>query len=114
MEELNDPAVWRRDDSAKEYSCTRDADENSLLFVVKWDDTSFPVLYPGADVKDAAAVKGARYLEFEAKSWQDKVENDMYHMKVIFVWRDGSVKENGFAPCGRHLKYWLRNVRVLK
>lgn len=142
LAELDDPKAWKRSDSAKDYACTWDAGEGSLLFEVKWDDSTFPVLYPGADVRDAAAVDGARYLEFEAKSWQDKVENDMGHMKVIFTARDGVVKTNGFAPLGfgwekrrvaipegvsavrfiqigfaprgRHLKLWLRNVRLLK
>lgn len=126
----------------KEYSCTWNAEEKCLFFELKWDDSTWPVLYPGADIRDAAMVKGARYLEFEAKSWQDKVENDMGHVKAFFVGRDGCVKTNGFAPLGfdwekrrvaipegmsdirtikigfaprgRHLKYWLRNIRVLK
>lgn len=142
LPELDDPKVWKRSDSAKEYACTWDEKEKSLLFELKWDDSTFPVLFPGADIRDAEAVKGSRYLEFEAKSWQDKVENDMGHMKVIFTGRDGGAKTNGFAPLGfswekrrvaipngmsvlryiqigfaprgRHLKFWLRNIRLLK
>ena len=142
LDELNDPSAWKRSDSAKEYACTWDDEEKSLLFELKWDDSTFPVLFPRADIRDAEAVKGSRYLEFEAKSWQDKVENDMGHMKVIFTGRDGGAKTNGFAPLGfswekrrvaipkgmsvlryiqigfaprgRHLKFWLRNLRLLK
>lgn len=139
---LNDPKAWHRNDSAKSYHCGWDEKEKGVLFEVEWDAANFPVLYPYAEMSGRESFEGVRYIEFEAKSWQDKVENDMGHVKVLLIPEKGATKECGFqalgfewekrtvvvpegigaikqlrigfAPRGRHLKFWLRNVRLLK
>ena len=139
---LNDTASWTRNDSGNSYSAVFDAQEKSVLFEVKWDGSKGAWFFPVHRFKDSESFSGAKYLEFEVKSWQDKVENDMILTTVMCLYPDGSVKEVpydrpvfewerrrvklpddadqavgfrvGGLPKGKHLKYWIRNFRVLK
>ena len=52
---------------------------------------------------DGESLEGARYVEFEAKSWQDKVENDMGHVQLMLLYgADGTdgTKNAGFRAPG--------------
>ena len=140
---LEDPAVWRRNDSGHSYSCTYDEAEKAVRFDVVWTGETGPWFMPWHDLKlPGESFAGAKMLEFEVRSEQDKVEND-YNSAVFmptyadghavnihypppgFAWEkrrvamppdaDGVVSFRlGGAPGGRRLTFWIRNVRILK
>ena len=138
---LNDPKVWIRNDSGQKYKCSWDEKEKAVLFEVEWDGTTGQWFYPVVELADGESFEGARYVEFEAKSWQDKVENDMGHVKLMLLYPDGCKDAGfratgfewekraavmpsdagkvrkfriGFLPYGHQLKFWVRNFRALK
>ena len=140
---LNDPAAWKRNDSGNKYSCVYDTAEKAVRFDVEWDRSSGVWFFPVHEFAPGESFAGGRYLEFEVKSRQDKVENDMGHVEVMCLYKDGRpvkkapFKAQGFEwekrrallpedaeemrgfrigglPHGRKLKYWIRNFRIIK
>lgn len=140
---LEDPALWIRNDSGQTFSCMYDEAEKAIRWDVGWTGETGPWFMPRHELKlPDESFAGAKMLEFEVKSDQDKVEND-YHSAVLMpTWADGH-SENlhypppghnwevrrvalpsdaggvvsirlGGAPRGRRLTFWLRNVRLLK
>ena len=140
---LEDPTVWRRNDSGQSYSCTYDEIEKAVRFDVGWTGETGPWFMPWHDLKlPEESFADAKMLEFEVKSEQDKVENDYNSAVFMPTWADGHAvnihyPSPGFAwekrrvalppdaggivsfrlggaPRGRRLTFWLRNVRLLR
>jgi hypothetical protein len=140
---LNDPAAWKRNDSGSKYSCVYDKAEKAVRFDVEWDRSSGVWFFPVHEFAPGESFAGGRYLEFEVKSRQDKVENDMGHVEVMCLYRDrrpvkkAPFKAQGFEwekrrallpddaadmrgfrmgglPHGRKLNYWVRNFRLIR
>ena len=141
---LERPEAWKRNDSGNSYSCTWDEEEKAVRFDVTWDISSGVWFFPvhEFDFGDSESFEGARYMEFEVRNEQDKVENDMFCVEVMCLYKDkprGSLK---FKSPGKHwerrrvmlpedagkmtgfrigglisghkLTYWIRNFRILK
>ena len=140
---LEDPAAWRRNDSAQTYHCTYDETEKAVRFDVSWTGETGPWFMPWHDLKlPEESLEGAKMLEFEVKSEQDKVENDYNSAVFMPTYADGHAANIhypppgfnwevrrvalppdaggivsfrlGGAPRGRRLTFWLRNVRLLQ
>ena len=140
---LEDPAAWRRNDSGQTYSCTYDEAEKAVRFDVGWTGETGPWFMPWHDLKlPEESFEGAKMIEFEVKSEQDKVENDYNSAVFMPTWADGSSRNLhyappgfawekrrvalppeaggivsfrlGGAPRGRRLTFWIRNARILK
>ena len=140
---LNDPAAWKRNDSGSKYSCVYDKAEKAVRFDVEWDRSSGVWFFPVHEFAPGESFAGGRYLEFEVKSRQDKVENDMGHVEVMCLYRDrrpvkkAPFKAQGFEwekrrallpddaadmsgfrmgglPRGRKLAYWVRNFHLIR
>lgn len=103
---LNNPAAWRRNDSADEYRCTYDEAEGAVRFDVEWKPwTSRGAwFFPVHDLKlPEESMDGGRMLEFEVKSDQDKVENDFYEVVVMALYADGQCR---YLPYLRPYREW--------
>lgn len=140
---LEDPAAWRRNDSGQTYRCTYDEAEKAVRFDVGWTGETGPWFMPWHDLRlPAESFEGAKMIEFEVKSEQDKVENDYNSAVFLPAWADGRTQNIhypppghgwevrrvalppdaggivsfrlGGAPRGRRLTFWIRNVRLLK
>ena len=142
LERLNRPESWRRNDSGVRWSCRYDEREEGLRFDVAWKPDSSRWFYPECELKlPEETLADARYLEFEVKTVQDKVENDFSDQNVMlvgtppdeyltylaptFAWekrrvllppsaRRATSVRIGANPKGTRLTFWLRNVRLLK
>ncbi len=140
---LENPALWIRNDSAQTFSCIYDEGEEAIRWDVGWSGETGPWFMPRHELKlPEESFAGAKMLEFEVKSEQDKVENDYNSAVLMPTWADGhsvnlhyappgfdwevrrvalppdaggvvSIRLGG-APRGRRLTFWLRNVRLLK
>ena len=120
-----------------------DKAEKAVRFDVEWDRSSGAWFFPTHEFSPGESFAGGRYLEFEVKSRQDKVENDMGHVEVMCLYRNGlpvkkaPFKAQGFEwekrravlpedagemcgfrmgglPHGHKLTYWIRNFRLIK
>ena len=140
---LEDPALWRRNDSGQTYRCTYDEAETAIRWDVGWTGETGPWFMPWHDLKlPEESFEGAKMLEFEVKSEQDKVENDYNSAVFMPTWADGHAVNIhypppgfawekrrvalppdaggivsfrlGGAPRGHRLTFWLRNIRLLK
>ena len=93
----NDPALWRRNDSAQTYRISRDeAEGGAIRFDVAWtEDGTDRWFYPvrGLDLP-GESLAGAKAIEFEVKTAQDKVENNFGHSLAMLVYRDGRADRN--------------------
>lgn len=142
MPQLERPEAWTRNDSGNKYEAVFDEKEKTVRFDVEWDGSRGAWFFPVHTFADGESFEGAKYVEFEVKSWQDKVENDMILTTVMCLYPDGKVKESpydrpgfewerrrvklpddadkavafrvGGLPQGHQLKYWIRNFRILK
>ena len=82
-----DPAAWKRNDSAAEYSVRWDEKEQAVRFDVAWTDPGvgrwfYPVL-PLTLPRES--MKGVLRVAFEVKTAQDKVENDFGRRYLMLV-----------------------------
>ena len=82
-----DPAAWKRNDSAAEYSVRWDEKEQAVRFDVAWTDPGvgrwfYPVL-PLSLPRES--MKGVLRVAFEVKTAQDKVENDFGRRYLMLV-----------------------------
>lgn len=142
LKRLNRPESWRRNDSGVQWSCRYDEREEGLRFDVAWKPDSSRWFYPECKLKlPEESLADAKYLEFEVKTVQDKVENDFSDQNVMlvgtppdeyltylaptFAWEKRRVLlppsakmatsvRIGANPKGTRLTFWLRNVRLLK
>ena len=71
-----------------------------MRFEAKWDGSKGAWFFPIHMFGGGESFKGAKYVEFEVKSWQDKVENDMILTTVMCLYPDGNVKESPYSPPG--------------
>ena len=140
------PGDWARNTSASSFTATWDEKEKAVRFDVAWDD-------PGKDrwfypiyrlKKPQENLAGARLIEFEVKSVQDKVENDFKTQNLMLVFSNGpdrhlkfSVPMNGWEkryvvlddcdklddvvsirlganPLGMKCTFWVRGVKILR
>ena len=138
-----DASRWSRNDSASAYGTRTEADGTVRAFHLVWKGDADRWAYPRYQVGEGA-LRGAKMLEFEIRSEQDKVENDfvcanvfVYDAKgharpVSFVaplgnWETRRVDLSGVKdldrvcsiaiganPKGRDLTYFLRNVRLYR
>ena len=135
---------WVRNTSAKEYSCEWDEQEKAVRFHFKWDGkTNDQWFFPGylLDLPRESLSK-ARLITYEARSAQDKVENDYSSARMwvkgkkrssmsflnpvpVGTWEvrrqevgdvirecDATRIEFGGHPKGHDVTYWIRNVRI--
>ncbi|MBR2837306.1 MAG: hypothetical protein IKE55_00830 [Kiritimatiellae bacterium] len=91
-----DPAAWKRNDSAAEYSVRWDEKEQAVRFDVAWTDPGvgrwfYPVL-PLSLPRES--MKGVLRVAFEVKTAQDKVENDFGRRYLMLV-RSGKGGSSG-------------------
>ena len=142
---LNSPSAWTRNDSADTYRCVYDEAEQAVRFDVEWKPNSSrgAWFFPVHTLKlPEESLAGAKMIEFEVKTAQDKVENDFGEVVVMALYKDKPVRylpylrpmrewgvrraavssdsgeyiglRFGVTPAGRRLTYWIRNVRILK
>ena len=140
---LEDPALWIRNDSGQTFSCTCDEAEKAIRWDVGWTGETGPWFMPLHELRlPEESLEGAKMIEFEVKSAQDKVENDYNSAVFLPAWADGRSQNLhyappgfnwevrrvalppdaggivsfrlGGAPRGRRLTFWLRNVRILR
>ena len=139
---LERPEAWTRNDSGNSYSCVYDEEEKAVRFDVTWSKSSGVWFFPVHALAPGESFDGARYLEFEVKNLQDKVENDMFCVEVMCLYGDRPRKSAKFKSPGSHwelrrvmlpddagkmtafrigglihghrLSYWIRNFRILK
>jgi len=143
LPQLDSPSAWKRNDSGSKYSCTYDEREKSVRFDVEWDKSSGVWFFPVHEFAPGESFKGARYMEFEVKNQQDKVESDMFCVEVMCLYGKGrNHKSARFKSPGMHwerrrvmlppdagemtgfrvgglihghkLSYWIRNFRIIK
>ena len=140
---LEDPALWIRNDSGQTFSCTCDEAEKAIRWDVGWTGETGPWFMPLHELRlPEESLEGAKMIEFEVKSAQDKVENDYNSAVFMPAWADGRSQNLHYAPPGfnwevrrvalppdaggivsfrlggasrgRQLTFWLRNVRILR
>ena len=142
LERLNRPESWRRNDSGARWTCGYDDAEKAVRFDVSWKPGSPKWFYPECRLAlPGESPEGAKYLEFEVRTSQDKVENDFACQNVMLVgpasdshlgylapsdvWEKRRVRlppsassatalRLGANPKGSRLTFWLRNIRLLK
>ena len=91
---------WARNTSAHSYSCSWDESEQAVRFDVGWNDTQTDRwLYPVYRLKlPQESLSGAKMIQFEVKSAQDKVENDFDTQNLMLLFGDK-------AKADRHIPY---------
>lgn len=95
------PELWRKNSSAQEQTISFDEDEKALRFDFVWTVDNDRWAYPEHLLKlPEETFDGARFLEFDIKTTQDKVENDFNTQLVMLV--EGPEKELGKT---HHLGY---------
>ena len=142
LPELDNPSAWKRNDSGSKYACVRDEAENAVRFDVEWSGDTGAWFFPVYECASGVSFEGARYLEFEVKNRQDKVESDMFCVEVMALYKGRPHKSLRFkAPAmhwekrrvllpddagdmtgfrigglisGHELSYWVRNFRLIK
>ena len=91
---------WERNTSAHSYSCSWDESEQAVRFDVSWNDTQTDRwLYPVYRLKlPQESLSGAKMVQFEVKSAQDKVENDFATQNLMLLFGDKTKTD-------RHIPY---------
>lgn len=93
---------WRRNDSADSFACTWDDDEQAIRFDFSWmSEKNNRWFYPVYALRPEEDVTGSAMLVFEAKSLQDKVENDYDYAFVMASAQDrnGRSVDIPWIPC---------------
>ena len=143
LPQLDSPSAWKRNDSGSKYVCSYDEQENAVRFDVEWEKSSGVWFFPVHEFAPGESFEGARYMEFEVKNRQDKVESDMFCVEVMCLYGKGeNHKSARFKSPGMHwerrrvmlpsdagkmtgfrvgglihghkLSYWIRNFRIIK
>lgn len=79
------PSAWQRNTSASQYECVFDSEENALCFKVSWDSPVDRWFYPVHNLQfPKESFQNVIGIQFEVKTWQDKVEND-FHCQYVMV-----------------------------
>lgn len=140
-----DRVNWTRNDSADTHSFTWDDAEAAWRWDVAWTNPEENRwFYPVYALAPGERLDGAVAIQFEARSAQDKVENDFRHSycmmvqkggdarwisyappvgtwerRVVFL-REGDVPANvtafriGANPKGLKLSFWIRNLEIIR
>jgi len=142
MTSVDSPGAWIRNTSADTYAVCYDKEEGGLRFDVSWpmSATVGRWFFPIHELKRGETLKGAKFMAFDVKTSQDKVENDVGEALLMLVRKDGSSRylpyghptfnwetryvrlpadewtafRVGVTPQGRRLSFWIRNVRLLR
>jgi len=95
-------APWKEDDkwsintSAPIKSMQREAD-GSMRFDAEWAEPADRWCYPSLSIPKGLAQR-ARIVEYEVRSWQDKVENDYKMSNLFAAYTDGGERVSGVMP----------------
>ncbi|MBO4618716.1 MAG: hypothetical protein J5654_01260 [Victivallales bacterium] len=71
------PQAWERNTSATGYQCAVDKAEKALRFEAIWDSPVDRWFYPVHQLKDGEPARNLQGIQFEVKTTQNKVENDV-------------------------------------
>ena len=81
------PSDWERNTSATSYQCAFDEAENALRFDVAWNNHVDRWFYPVHTLKQPEeSFKDVQGIQFEVKTMQNKVENDMNYAYVMVAY----------------------------
>ena len=110
----NAPGAWKRNTSAQTYGAVFDEDEQAMRFDFSWTDPSVDRwFYPVHELSlPQESLEGARMIEFEVKSAQDKVENDFVCQYLMLVYADGA-KGARMLPYNAPIGKWERRYVTL-
>lgn len=88
-----DPKAWGRNTSANSFKVSWDEAEQAVRFDVSWKDSGADRwFYPTYRLKlPKESLAGARAVEFEVKSSQNKVENDFRASILMLLYADSSM-----------------------
>lgn len=139
---VDTPAGWIRNTSAETYSAKYDDDAQGVRFDVSWPTSSSVGrwFFPIHELKGGESLDGVKFVAFDVKTSQDKVENDVGEALLMLVRKNGSslylpyghptfgwetryvrLPEGdwkafrvGVTPQGHRLSFWIRNVRFLR
>lgn len=105
--DADDPKGWARNTSASSFAASWDEMEKAVRFDVSWRDPKVNRwFYPVYELKrPAEGLSGAKMIEFEVKSAQDKVENDFSKAYVMLVAKTGA-SADVFLPFDGPMKTW--------
>lgn len=143
--EWRDPARWTRNDSASRRNFAWDEGERAMRWNAEWDDPGADRwIYPVYSLAPGETLVGAVAIRFEAKSRQDKVENDFSDSVCMLLGRDGreswirypapvgnwesrivpldegeipagtAAFRIGANPAGSSLSLWIRNMEIIR
>ena len=100
-----DPALWRRNSSGDAQGISVSGD--AIRFDASWESAaSDRWMYPVRDLAPGESLAGARRIEFDIRSEQDKVENDFKSQYVMLVYGDG--RPDVFIPYDAPTGAWER------
>ena len=107
--EWRSAGAWKRNTSAQTYGAAFDDAGQAMRFDFGWTDPSVDRwFYPVHELSlPQEGLEGARMMEFEVKSAQDKVENDFAGQYLMLVHADGS-KEAKMLPYNAPVGKWER------
>ena len=81
------PSDWEQNTSATSYQCAFDEAENALRFDVAWNNHVDRWFYPVHTLKQPEeSFKDVQGIQFEVKTTQNKVENDMNYAYVMVAY----------------------------
>lgn len=88
----NNPKDWKRNTSADTFKASWDEAEQALRFDVEWKDHQHPNkwFYPVYTLKAGESLSGAKIIQFEVKSVQDKIENDFTTANLMLLFGDAA------------------------
>ncbi len=112
--EWRSPEAWRRNTSAQTYNAAFDEAEQAMRFDFSWTDSSVDRwFYPVHELSlPRESLEGARMIEFEMKSEQDKVENDFVGQYLMLVHADRA-KKTKMLPYNAPEGKWERRYVTL-
>ena len=86
----NDPKDWARNTSANEFDASWDEAEKAIRFDVEWKNQHTDRwLYPVYKLKlPNESLAGAKMIQFEVKSAQNKMENDFATQNLMLLFGD--------------------------
>ena len=108
------PGAWKRNTSAQTYNAAFDEAEQAMRFDFSWTDSSVDRwFYPVHALSlPQESLEGARMVEFEVKSAQDKVENDFIGQNLMLVYADRA-KATRMLPYNAPIGKWERRYVTL-
>ncbi len=97
--ELEKPANWLRNDSADQCKISCDEAERAVKFELVWENDNDRWFYPEHPLKlPKESMVGAKCIQFEVKTLQDKVENDFFTQLLMLVDDQGKALYILYSP----------------